>query len=106
MKLSKDSATLATRCTLRSSGKVSGIVGVTAAARITDAALVILESKSDQKDDGSVRCAVNVSPREVKRYDADVSKGFERNCFKVEGTQFTDFGDSSFDSLEMTKLSD
>ena len=106
MRLSTASATLATRCTLDSSGKTSGIVGVTAAARISGASLVILESKSDQKDDGVVRCSVKLAPREVKRCAADVTKGFERDCFTIEGTQFTDYGASSFDKVELTKLSD
>ena len=106
MKLSATSATLATRCTLDDTGAVSGIVGVTAAARVSAESLVILESKSDKKDDGVVKCGVNATPREVKRCGADQDRGFERNCFRLEGTSFTDFGATPFDKIELTKLSD
>jgi hypothetical protein len=105
MKLTKDSATLATRCTVDSTRKVSGIVGITVAARVTDESYVILESKSDEVNEGGVRCSVNLAPREVKRCKAE-DKGFEHDCFTVEGTTFTAYGASSFDAIALTKLSD
>jgi hypothetical protein len=105
MRLSPKSATFATRCAVDGSTKTSPVVGVTVAARITDDSFVLTESRSDE-DASVVRCAVSVSPREVKRCAADVPKGFESNCFTIEGSRFTDFGASSFDTFELTKLSD
>jgi hypothetical protein len=104
MKLSAASATLATRCTL-ASGSSSAVVGVTVAARISADGFVILESKSDKKDDGTVKCAVNVTPKQIKPCSAE-DKGFEHDCFALEGTTFTDYGATSFDKSEFTKLSD
>ncbi len=104
MKLSATSATLATRCTL-ASGAASAVVGVTVAARISVEGFVILESKSDKKDDGTVKCAVNVTPKQIKPCSAD-DKGFERDCFVLEGTTFTDYGATPFAKSEFTKLSD
>ena len=105
MKLSATSATLATRCTL-ASGASSAVVGVTVAARISAEGFVILESKSDKKDDGTVRCAVNATPKQIKPCGADQPKGFERDCFVLEGTTFTDYGATTFEKSEFTKLSD
>ena len=105
MKLSATSATLATRCTL-ANGASSAVVGVTVAARISADGFVILESKSDKKDDGTVRCAVNATPKQIKPCTADEPKGFEHDCFLLEGTTFTDFGSTAFDKSEFTKLSD
>ncbi len=105
MRLSATSATLATRCTIES-GASSAVVGVTVAARISAEGFVILESKSDKKDDGTVRCAVNATPKQIKPCTADQPKGFERDCFSLEGTTFTDYGASPLQKSEFTKLSD
>ena len=104
MRLAATSATLATRCTL-ASGASSAVVGVTVAARISADGFVILESKSDKQDDGTVKCAVNVTPKQIKPCSAE-DKGFEHDCFALEGTTFTDYGATSFDKSEFTKLSD
>jgi hypothetical protein len=106
MKLTATSITLATRCTLTSSGAVSGIVSVTAAARVTDDSVVILETKNDAADDGVVRCRVTAAPREMKRCRDDQPSGFEQNCFTVEGTTFTTYGTSPLDKAVLVKLSD
>ena len=106
MRLSASSLTLATRCTLESNGKTSAVASVTAAARISDVSIAVLESGSDEKDDGSVRCSVTLKARELRRCAQDVGKGFEHDCFTLEGTQFVEHGETSFDVLELTKLSD
>ena len=106
MRFSKDSAIIAMRCRLDSNGKASAVVSVASAARVMEESIVLLDSKTDRNDDLGVPCVVNVSPREVKRCAASVTGGFEHDCFKVEGTQLTDYGMSSFDAMAMTKLSD
>jgi hypothetical protein len=105
VKLAAGSMTVATRCTL-ANGSRSDVVGVTAAARITNENLTVLETKSDAKDDGVVKCSVNLTPRQLARCTADMIDGFERNCFKLTGTTLVEFGTSGLDKLELTKLSD
>jgi hypothetical protein len=106
MKLASGSVTVASRCTRTSDGARSGIVGVTAAARITADAMDVLESKSDTKDDGVLKCTVNVTPRQLPRCAAGQPAGFERGCFKLDGTTLVEFGTNGLDKLELTKLSD
>ena len=105
MRLSKGSATIAARCTT-AEGKHSSTVGVTAAARISDEELAVLESKTDAKDNGVVKCSVSLTPKDVKRCTSDMPKGFERDCFKLEGMTLFEFGKTPLEKIELTKLSD
>jgi hypothetical protein len=106
MRLASGSVTVASRCSRSSDGARSGIVGVTAAARINADAMEILESKSDTKDDGVLRCSVNVAPQNLARCAAGQPAGFERGCFTLDGTKLVEFASNGLDKLELTKLSD
>jgi hypothetical protein len=106
MRFASGSVTVASRCTRTSDGARSGIVGVTAAARITADSMQILETKSDTKDDGVLKCSVGVTPLQLGRCAADQPAGFERGCFKLDGTKLVEFGTNGLDKLELTKLSD
>ena len=105
MKLSAASATAAARCTT-AEGKHSGTVAVTAAARISDQEMAVLESKTDAKDDGIVKCSVSLAPRNVKRCSADMHPGFETDCFKLDGMSLVEFGKTPLQKIWLTKLSD
>lgn len=97
-----DTITLATRCTL-GDGRESGTVGVTARARVSEAEITFLESKRDEKDTGGVTCRVTAQPRTLSV--CDEREGFERECFRREGTTLTIFG-NPLERLELVKLSD
>ena len=103
MKIGSSSVTFATRCVM-DDGRESAVVGVTAAARVTSENIAILESKKDEKNTNGVTCRANARPGETKRC-AKVD-GFQTKCFHLDGTQLTFYGDSPFDKLEMTKISD
>ncbi len=105
-KLAPDSVTLANRCTL-SNGTQSPIVGATAKARVTDDAIVVLESKSDDYDDGEVRCSVMLVPKQTPRCATSGAGGaeFAKGCFELEGTKLVLHGDTPLDKLELVKPS-
>jgi hypothetical protein len=105
MKVGSRSITLANRCSVPS-GKRSEVVSVSAAARVSEESVVVLETKQDAKNDGVVRCSVSLTPRQADRCAADEHPGFERDCFTLEGTRLTLFGETSFEKLSFTKLSD
>lgn len=105
MKLATRSVTMAARCQLRD-GRTSAVVAVTAAARVTDESVAVLESKTADDDDGAVRCGVRLTPRELKRCSKDPYEGPKRMCFELEGSSLTQYGESPLDKLEFTKLSD
>jgi hypothetical protein len=105
MKIGASAITFANRCTV-SNGKRSGVVSVTAAARVSQESVVVLETKQDQKDDGIVRCSVSLTPRQLERCGADQHEGFERECFRLDGTKLEIFGETSFEKFSFAKLSD
>jgi hypothetical protein len=106
MKLASSTVTVASRCTRTTDGARSPIVGVTSAARITADSMQILETKSDTTDDGVLKCTVGTTPLQLARCGADQPAGFERGCFKLDGTKLVEFGTNGLDKLELTKLSD
>ena len=97
--------TLTTRCTLRD-GRESETVGVTSRARVSDDEITFLESKRDEKKTGDITCRVNAQPRTLEVCDDSAPEGFERDCFRREGTTLTIFGTSMLEKLELVKLSD
>ncbi len=103
MKIESSNVTFATRCVM-DDGRESAVVGVSAAARVTSDNITILESKKDEKNENGVTCRANARPGETKRC-AKVD-GFQTRCFHLEGTLLTIYGDTPFDKLEMTKISD
>lgn len=101
-RLRKDSITLATRCTFPG-GRQSGIVGITARGRVSDGEITFLESKKDENKTGEDFCRVSAQPRSFTACDGQ--PGFERMCFRLDGTTLTLYGDA-LEKLELVKLSD
>jgi hypothetical protein len=104
MRLAGAQITLAARCRLPD-GRMSGVVSVAAAARVSADAITVLESKSVDKDDGVVRCAIHASPFELRRCSSDTFE-LKRMCFVLEGSTLTQYFENPLEKIEYTKLSD
>lgn len=102
MRIEVGSVTFATRCD--QNGTSGAIAGVTAKARVSDSEFAILESKNDERKVGDITCRANAHVGQVRRC-AEVD-GFQTKCFVLSGTQLTFYGDSPFDKLDLTKISD
>jgi hypothetical protein len=103
MQLSASSVTFATRCIL-DNGSESSIVGVKVAARVGADEIAVLESKSDEKDTGGVKCRATTRPETTKRCERVA--GFQKTCFWLDGRELTLYGNTPFEKLVFTKLSD
>jgi hypothetical protein len=102
MRIDVGKVTFATRCD--HSGTSGAIAGVTAKARVTDFEFAILESKKDERKLGDITCRANAHVGEVRRCAEPDS--FPTQCFVINGTKLTFYGDSPLDKLELTKISD
>jgi hypothetical protein len=104
LKFTDSEVNAATRCQ-SPDGQQGGIAAIAAKARVTNDDIAVLESKNDEKQLSGITCRASMAPSETKRCDP-ADKGFEKNCFTLEGTSLTMFGDTPFDKLAMTKISD
>jgi hypothetical protein len=104
VKLDESTFTFATRCK-SPDGKQGGVASVTAKARVSNDLIDVLESKHDEQKIGDVDCKADTLPGESKRCAVE-DRGFEHDCFSLDGTKLTMFGHTPFDKLEMTKISD
>ena len=104
MRLARGAITFATRCEF-DDGRESQIAAVTAAARVSDQEIAVLESKKDERRTGDITCRATAQPGTMDRCGDD-RDGFEHDCFRLSGTTLTIFGSSSLDKVVMTKLSD
>jgi hypothetical protein len=105
VKLASDAMTFAQRCTDDSNGAQGGVASVVAKARVSNDDVTCLESKNDEQKVGSITCRAATTVGDTKRC-APEDKGFESNCFELDGTSLTIFGATSFDKLVLTKISD
>jgi hypothetical protein len=103
IKLSESSMTFATKC-VRDDGTQSAVVGVTVAARVNDAEIAVLESKQDEKKTGDITCRANARPGTTKK--CEKVDGFQKECFALDGTKLVIYGTTSFDKMDLTKISD
>lgn len=104
LKLDEATFTLGTRCK-SPDGQQGGTAVVSAKARVSNDEIDVLETKHDEHKIGDVDCKADIAPSEAKRC-LESDKGFEHDCFTLEGTKLTMFGHTPFDKLEMTKISD
>lgn len=104
MRLTADSITFATRCD--HDGTSGAIAGVTAKARVNAEEVAVLESKKDERKLGDLTCRANAHPGNTKRCTNSTDNGFQTQCFILNGTELTFYGDSPFDKLSLIKISD
>jgi len=104
MRLTPDSITFATRCD--HDGTSGAIAGVTAKARVNAEEVAVLESKKDERKLGDLTCRANAHPGNTKRCANSTDNGFQTQCFILNGTELTFYGDSPFDKLSLIKISD
>jgi hypothetical protein len=102
-KLNASSVTVAGRCS--KGGATSPVAAVTVKARVSDSEIAILESKEDTQKNGDLTCTARPKPGTIAKC-APKDEGFEHDCFTLSGTTLTLFGTTSFEKVQMTKLSD
>lgn len=102
IRLTPTQLTEAVRCARGTDSTPTASVSVK--ARVSNDEIAVLESKTDERRGADLSCKAAPRPTSVARCKGD--RAIERDCFTLRGTSLVIYGESSLETLRLTKLSD
>lgn len=102
IRLTPTQLTEAVRCTRGRDSTPTASVSVK--ARVSNDEIAVLESKTDERRGADLSCKAAPRPASIARCKGD--RAIERDCFTLSGTSLVMYGESPFETLRLTKLSD